>query len=142
MPSPFERSFPDTGLPVGGRTEGITLRRLRETLGPLVLHLECAPQGEGGQVGRQVLQGLHEPVPVQRDGLLVLAGAPTDRDGVLGAIRQAGAGGYRAVVMKAYGCDLAPCVSAAEDAGVALLTVPDDVPWRHFDALVTAAVGA
>lgn len=120
----------------------LTLRRLRDTLGPLVLHVECAPHGEDVTVGGQLIQGLHEPVPPLPEGLLMLVGGPVGAEETREAIRQAGAAGYRTVVVKPRGGDLGTAVSAAREAGVALCTVPDNLPWRHFDALVTAVTGA
>ncbi len=120
----------------------LTLRRLRDTLGPLVLHVECAPHGEDVTVGGQLIQGLHEPVPPLPEGLLMLVGGHVGAEETREAIRQAGAAGYRTVVVKPRGGDLGTAVSAAREAGVALCTVPDNLPWRHFDALVTAVTGA
>ncbi|AGP51915.1 PucR family transcriptional regulator [Streptomyces rapamycinicus] len=141
MPSYPERSFPATGPLALQDSDRITLRRLRETLGPLVLDSVCIPRGDEVLVGQPVVQGLYEPVPPQPDGLLLLAGGAVD-DGTLEAIRQAGQAGYCAVVLKARGADLAAAAAVAQEAGVALCTIPDDMPWRHFDALATAATGA
>ncbi|WP_255948043.1 PucR family transcriptional regulator [Streptomyces odontomachi] len=115
---------------------------MRDTLGPLVLHVECAPHGEDVTVGGQLIQGLHEPVPPLPEGLLMLVGGHVGAEETREAIRQAGAAGYRTVVVKPRGGDLGTAVSAAREAGVALCTVPDNLPWRHFDALVTAVTGA
>lgn len=142
MPSDLERSFSATPSPAPPDAERVTLRRLRETLGPLVLGLSCAPRGDDVPVGPVVIQGLYEPVAPQPDGLLVLAAGAADGEGLADAVRQAGRAGYCAVVIKARGAALGPLAAVAREAGVALCTVPDDMPWRHFDALATAATGA
>lgn len=142
MPSTEDPAPQVTDLPPSDEPGGTTLRRLRERLGPLVLQVECAPQGEDVLIGRQVIHDLCEPVPAQADGVLLVVGGSPDREDCREAIRQAGAARYSAVVVKARGTDLAAAAGAAEAAGVALLVAPDDMPWRHFDALVTAATSA
>lgn len=131
-----------TGATARSEAAGTTLRRLREHLGPLVLQVECTPQSEDVAVGRQVIHDLCEPVPPLADGVLLVVGGAPDREDTLDAIRQAGAARYSAVVVKARGRDLAAAGAAAQAAGVALLVAPDDMPWRHFDALLTAATSA
>ncbi|RFU87000.1 PucR family transcriptional regulator [Streptomyces triticagri] len=108
----------------------------------MVLRLECAPAGEDIPVGPQIIHGLHEPLMVSPSGFLILVGGAAEDSGTLEVIARAGETGCSAVVLKSYGADLTSAVSAARQAGIALCTVPDDMPWRHFDALVTAASGA
>ncbi|MFJ2647649.1 PucR family transcriptional regulator [Streptomyces sp. NPDC087420] len=141
MPSDSGPSLPDVEAQGHDTSDSTTLRRLRETLGPLVLQVACAPYGEDVLAGQQVIHDPDEPVPDQPGGLLLLVGGAPGRDESLRAIREAGDARYSAVVVKARGADLARAISVAETAGVALLVAPDDMPWRHFDSLVTAAAG-
>ncbi|HET6500568.1 MAG TPA: helix-turn-helix domain-containing protein [Amycolatopsis sp.] len=122
--------------------EGMTLRRLHQTLGPLVLQVLCAPRGEDVLVGQQVIYGPGEPVLSQVDGLLLMVGTAPDDEATFEAVRRAGVAGYCAVAIKARHADLAAAMATAKDAGVALLVIPDDMPWRHLDALITAATSA
>lgn len=142
MPSPSRPAPQVTDASAPDESPGTTLRRLREHLGPLVLQVECAPQSEDVLIGRQVIHDPHEPVPAQADGVLLAVGGTPGSEDFLDAIRQAGSARYSAVVVKARGGDLAPASAAAASAGVALLVIPDDMPWRHLDALVTAATSA
>lgn len=142
MPSTSPPSSQVTGASARPEPARTTLRRLREHLGPLVLQIECAPQTEDVVIGRQVIHDLCEPVPPLADGVLLVVGGAPEREDCLEAIRQAGAARYSAVVVKARGGDLSAASAAARAAGVALLVAPDDMPWRHFDALVTAATSA
>ncbi|WP_344215267.1 PucR family transcriptional regulator [Kribbella sancticallisti] len=122
-----------------GRT---TLGKLLETLGPLVLHLEFAPHGDDVHVGEPVIHDLGERVQDQADGVLLIVGGAPDDDATLDAIKQAGAARYATVVLKARGRDLAAAAQTAQEADIALLVAPDDMPWRHLDALITAAAAA
>jgi hypothetical protein len=122
--------------------DGATLGQLVETLGPLALHVESAPRGLDVVVGEPVIQDLGERVLDQADGMLLVVGGAPDDPVVLDAIKQAGAARYAAVVLKARGRDLAAAAQAAQDAETALLIAPDDMPWRHLDALITAASDA
>ncbi|SEO97209.1 PucR family transcriptional regulator [Amycolatopsis saalfeldensis] len=123
-------------------SDGVTLDRLRQILGPLVLEILCAPRGATGQVGPQVIYGPGEPVPSEVDGLLLMVGMAPDDDATFDAIRRAGEARYCAVALKARGADLTAAVAAAKEATVALLVVPDDMAWRRFDSLITAATSA
>jgi len=114
-----------------------TLAQLLETLGRLALHVECAPRGADILVGDPVIYDAGEPVPEQADGILLAVGADPADPVTLAAIGQAAR--YAAVVVKARGRDLAAAARAATAAGTALLVAPDDMPWRHLDALLTAA---
>jgi hypothetical protein len=122
--------------------DGVTLDRLRQILGPLVLEILCAPRGVAIQVGPQVIYGPDEPVPSEVDGLLLMVGMKPDDDTTLDAIRRAGEAGYCAVALKARGADLTAAVAAADEAAVALVVVPDDMAWRRVDSLITAATSA
>jgi hypothetical protein len=122
--------------------EGMTLRRLHQTLGPLALQVLCAPRGEDVLVGQQVIYGPGEPVLSQADGLLLMVGMAPDDEAGFEAIRRAGEARYCAVAIKARNTDLAAAAAVARDAGVALLVIPDDMPWRHLDTLITAATSA
>jgi hypothetical protein len=111
-------------------------------LGPLALHVACAPRGLDLLVGEQVIHDADDPVPDEVDGVLLLINGSPARESTAEAIRGAGAAHYCAVIVKARGTELAPAVAAAEEAGVALLVAPDAMPWRHLESLITAATSA
>ncbi|MFD0664865.1 PucR family transcriptional regulator [Thermocatellispora tengchongensis] len=86
---------------------------------------------------------MHDPDDplAERDGAVLLAvGARADSRESADLVRLAAARGYRAVVVKDRGADLGPLLAAARSAGIALLAAPADIPWRHLDALLTAAM--
>jgi hypothetical protein len=121
---------------------GTTLADVLGLLGPQVLHCACTPCGVEGTVSEAVIHDAGEPVPDQPDGILLAVGGSPELAQTLDAIRQAGAARYRAVVVKARGQDFTAAARAAKAARVALLIAPDSVPWRHIDALVSAATNA
>jgi hypothetical protein len=55
-------------------------------------------------------------------------------------LRSAAARGAGGVVVKTYGDDVAPLVEAADDSGIGLLVVQDQVEWLQLDALLTNAL--
>jgi hypothetical protein len=57
-------------------------------------------------------------------------------------VRQASAAGLAGLIIKHYGEPVADLVTAAEDAGVALLAADEAVAWHHLDALVSSALAA
>lgn len=117
-----------------------TLRELVDTLGPYAVRVVAADRARlDGPVGEPVVQGFGEPLQEVDGGLVLLTGGRPGRGETLETIRSAGAAGCRAVVVKAWGDDLDAAARAADAAGVALLCTPDEMAWRHLDALVTAA---
>ncbi|MGW0737364.1 PucR family transcriptional regulator [Streptomyces sp. NPDC002851] len=119
-----------------------SLAALLELVGPQLLHVACAPPGAEGQVTEPVIHDVGERVPEQPGGVLLAVGGSPTSLATLDAIRQAGARGYRALVLKARGQDISPAVETANAARICLLITADDVPWRYLDALITSAVGA
>ncbi|MGL3807096.1 PucR family transcriptional regulator [Paeniglutamicibacter sp. R2-26] len=60
----------------------------------------------------------------------------------IGIIRDAAAAGFGAVVLKQYGRELGAIIAAADQAGIALLTVDDEMGWLQLEALVGSALNA
>lgn len=50
-------------------------------------------------------------------------------------MRKAARAGHAGLVVKSYGEPATDLVTAAEDAGIMLLTADEDVAWHHLDAL-------
>ncbi|MEW1779501.1 helix-turn-helix domain-containing protein [Streptomyces sp. NPDC086777] len=115
-----------------------TLATLLTQAGQSLLHQACAPRGVDGRVSGAVVHDMGERVPPQADGILLAVGGSPARADTLDAIRQAGAEGYRAVVLKARGEDYSAAVYEANAAGVCLLITPDDVAWQHLDTVIAA----
>jgi sugar diacid utilization regulator len=119
-----------------------TLSQLLATVGSDVLQAVCAPRGYEIPVSEPVVHGLGERMPEQEHGLLLLTGGKPTHPLVMPAVRDAAAAGYSAVILKAAGEDILELTQGAEEAGIAVIVAPDDTPWRHLDALLTAAVSA
>lgn len=118
------------------------LAALLELVGPQLLHVAHAPSGAEGHITEPVIHDVGERVPEQPGGILLAVGGSPTNGATLDAIRQAGARGYQAVVLKSRGQDLSCVVEVANAARICLLITADDVPWRYLDALITSAVGA
>jgi hypothetical protein len=61
-----------------------------------------------------------------------------DTGGPAADVRAAAAAGYSAVVIKTYGADPAPLATVAGEVGIALLSTPDEMSWKHLDSLLSA----
>jgi hypothetical protein len=114
-----------------------TLAGVVENLGPHALHVITAAGRLADQVGEVVVHGPGEPLPPVEAGILLLTGSPAPQ--TADTVRAAATTGYRAVVVKAFGDDLAVLTQVADDAGIALLTTPDEMAWRHLDALISSS---
>ncbi|MGH3347614.1 MAG: PucR family transcriptional regulator [Nocardioides sp.] len=119
------------------------LSELLATVGPAVLGPVFVPSGSDPLVSEPVIFDADaDKILPLHGGILLLVGGRTSGEAVREAIRQAGTWEYSAVVAKGHGDDLRALVEAAELAGVALLVTPDEVSWRHVDAVVSAATSA
>ena len=121
---------------------GVTLRHLLMSLGEPVVELQCAPAGLDVRVGGIALTDPEEP-PAARPGDLVLALGVRGR-AALPVLRAAGRDGATAVAVKGQDGPAAtgPLREAAEEAGIALLSVGPLVRWGHLDALARAVLGS
>src|SRR6478736_943670 len=120
-----------------------TLGEVLESLGMGVLDIVAAPVGLEVSVGETVVHGVGEPVPDRPGGVLLATGARLASGDLAADIRAAADSGYAAVVVKCYGADPGALAQTAGAAGVALLTTPDEMSWRHLDSLLgaTAPIG-
>jgi len=129
---------------------GITLRQLLMSLGEPLAELQCAPAGLEAQVSGVSLADPEEP-PGARPGDLVLALGVRGR-AALPLLRAAGRDRATAVAVKhepgaapgaaAGAASAALLREAAEEAGVALLSVRPEARWGQLDALARAALGS
>lgn len=116
-----------------------TLHLVLDSLGSSALQLVAGKDQLEHEIHDVVLHGPGEPVTATEDGLLLLTGSRSSQPQTLDTVRAAGAAGYHAVVVKAFGEDLTGLAQAAEEAGVALLTTSDEMAWRHLDALIASS---
>ena len=123
--------------PAGTRS---TVGKLLEQLGPGVLEALVLPAGPLVPIGEPVIAGPGEPLPDQPGAVLLAAGAAAGAADVWTDLFQpAAARGFAAVVCKTFGPPDPGLLAAAARSGVALLRTPDDMSWRHLDALVAGA---
>jgi hypothetical protein len=118
------------------------LGRLVDALGTEVLHAACAPRGLDVLVCDLVVHDPDDSLYQHPGALLLAVGARADDPGTAATVRAAGHAGYCAVIVKDRGADLDALVAAAVETGIALLVTPEDMPWRHLDSLLTAAMSA
>lgn len=124
--------------------DGISLRQLLMSLGEPLAELQYAPALDTTVSGITLLDP--EDPPAAHSGDLVLALGVRGR-AALPVLRAAGRDGATAVALKASagpgdGAAMDLLRAAAEEAGVALLSVRPETHWGHLDALVRAALAA
>jgi DNA-binding PucR family transcriptional regulator len=120
---------------------GVPLRRLLLALGEPLVELQTAPTGLDVAVRDVALADPEDP-PAARPGELLLAIGVRGR-AALPVLRAAGQGGAAAVAVKTGTPGQAEALrEAAEEAGVALLSVRAEARWEHLDALARAVLGS
>ncbi|GLY02276.1 transcriptional regulator [Actinoplanes sp. NBRC 101535] len=118
----------------------VTLRRLLATLGPFALRLVA-----GGDdlldrpVGEPLVYGPGEPLQDAGDAVVLLTGSNLGESGLRSCLHRLADEGGRVIVLKSWGQDLGTAAEVARDRGLTLLCTPDEMAWRHLDALLTAA---
>ena len=117
-----------------------TLEQCITSLGPELLYVACAPRGLDLELGELIVLGAGETVPPAGGGLMLLVGGSPSSAQTVEAVGQAAGHGYIAVAVKEQGQDASGLAKVAERSGLALLVVPDDVPWRHLNALLSAMI--
>jgi hypothetical protein len=116
-----------------------TLGDLVEAVGVGVLELLAAPKGLDVTIGDVVIFDAGEQLVVQAGDVVLAVGVDARRPEAHDLLRDAGAAGAAAVVVKVRDDVASPqLVSAAADAGVALLGATPDVAWGQLHALVRA----
>lgn len=116
-----------------------TLGGIIDNLGRHALHVITDGGRLSDRIGEVVVHGPGEPLPPAESGVLLLTGGLATHRQALDSVRGAGTAGYRAVVVKAFGDELVRLTQVADEAGVALLTTPDEMAWRHLDALISSS---
>ena len=139
---------------------GASLRSVLESVGPVMLTVLEAPRdntapkasprrGGGRRAGsmgtrvlRTVIHDAADPLPDGTGSILLLVGADAEAPQTARTLHEAAGAGYVAAVVKLRGGDGRALARAAREAGIALLSTPDDAAWRQVDALLSSALGA
>lgn len=124
------------------RTTYPTLASVLAVVGDTVLETVAAPRGLELPVRVTVLEDPHDSLPETHAGLLLLVGVDAGQAEAVTAIRRAAARSFVAVVIKARDTDLSAVIAEAASSGVAVLAAADVIPWRHLDALLSAAIAS
>ncbi|MEU4095880.1 helix-turn-helix domain-containing protein [Streptomyces sp. NPDC026673] len=119
-----------------------SLARILGLLGTSAARLLTAPAGCDIPVTEHtVLDVTEDEGPARAGAMLLAVGMRPDAEALLDALPALGRARVAAIALKTRGADTGPLVQAATAAGVAVLAVADVIPWRHVDALLTAAAG-
>ncbi|MEO5708835.1 MAG: helix-turn-helix domain-containing protein [Nocardioidaceae bacterium] len=117
-----------------------SLGDLLTVLEAIGLRLVSHDHGRALAAERTVLfdpRGVLEPTP---GGLLLAVGVPVRGAGGAQVVSAAAEHGYSAVVVKAYGEEVDPLARVADEHGIALLAVHDDVAWLSLDSHLNNAL--
>jgi PucR C-terminal helix-turn-helix domain len=121
---------------------GADLDELLKTVGPTVAELVFTPEQRETSVRGTVIEDLGDPLPVTAGGLLLLVGVSADDPAALLSVERAANAGFTGVVVKRRDRPLDAIVAAASEAGLAVVAAADEIGWRHFDALISSALGS
>ncbi|MFE6162231.1 PucR family transcriptional regulator [Streptomyces sp. NPDC056486] len=113
-----------------------TLSDLLDVLGGSSVRAVASPGGLGVRVGEVLLYDADAPLPNAPGAVLLAVGIRPPAAGPL--LHAAAAAGMAAVVVRGADGPL----SAAEQAGIALLAVDEDAAWHRVHLLLSSAAGA
>lgn len=120
-------------------TADVTLRQVLDNLGPGIAQVVVAPAGLDVAVGEPVI---HDPVEQAEPGaksIVLAVGTRPDTTEARELIARAGRSGAGMVVFKMHGrrCEW---VADAEQHGVALIAIADEMSWASLHSLLALAV--
>ena len=116
-----------------------TLRQLLDNLGPSVGQIIAAPRGLDIPVGEPLIYDPVERSAIDRDSIVFAVATPAEGQAARRVITDAASAGAALVVFKVHE---GPSGTArdAEDAGMTVLAVPDEMSWTHLFSLLTRAM--
>ena len=126
-----------TGL--GPDAAPVTLGRLLDTVGSSVAQVVTAPAGLDVRLGEPVIYDPVDRTPLEEGSVALAVGVAPDGSEGAELLKRAAAANASAVVMKLHG-EQGEVAERAEAAGVALLSIPDQMSWSHFNRVLTTAV--
>ena len=119
-----------------------TLRHVLEMIGPPVVQVLTGDDSLDVPVRDVVLLDPLDDVTAEPGALLLAVGIRPGAAAALDVIRQAGDAGVAGVLLKLHGEPTDRLVRVAADAGVALLSADQEVPWRQLSSLLAGAIGS
>jgi len=117
-----------------------TLDELLTAMGESALHLFAAPRGRDVPVSGTVIHEPRAPLPRLDDALVLAVGIRPTSARAEDLVREAAQAGLCGVVVKRYGDPVARLQALAEDVGVVLLAVDEQLAWHQLDTLVASAL--
>lgn len=84
----------------------------------------------------------HTPLEGLPGAILLGIGLHPAEPATAGVVRSAATAGFGALVIKQYSQDLGRIIAVADQSGIALLVVDDEMGWRQLDALLDSALAA
>jgi DNA-binding PucR family transcriptional regulator len=146
MPKAGSRSGARKAAPLRARrpppielAERPTLEAVLENLGSTVAGLVVAPHGLDVPVGEPTIYDPIEQSPLEPGALVLAIGITPASPQASLLIKDAGVAGASVVVFK-HAEDLEGLSREAETAGVAVLSVPEEMTWTQLNALLANAV--
>ncbi len=120
-------------------TGEVTLRQVLDNLGPGIAQVIVAPAGLDVPMGEPVIHDPVEPAELDADAIVLAVGTRPDATEARELIARAGKSGAGMVVVKMHGrrCEW---VAEAEQAGVALVSIADEMSWSSLHSLLALAV--
>ncbi|HWL65592.1 MAG TPA: hypothetical protein VNP73_06420, partial [Actinomycetota bacterium] len=128
------------GFPTAHGDAGpVDLRQLLGNLGPTVASVLTAPAGLDVPVGEPII---HDPVggaPIEAQAIVLAVGTPPDSTEARDLITSAARANAAVVAFKMHERDCR-WLKEAEEAGIALVSVSDEVSWSHLNALLALTI--
>ncbi len=120
-------------------TAEVTLRHVLDNLGPGIAQVIVAPQGLDVPVGEPVIYDPVEPPELEAEVIVLAVGTRPDATEARDLIERAAEGGAGMVVFKMHDrrCEW---VGEAEERGLALISVTDEMSWSSLHSLLALAV--
>ena len=138
-PRPSRKRSPSAPPPETDPTAEVTLRQVLDNLGPGIAQVIAAPSGLDVPVGEPVIHDPLEKTDLDADAIVLAVGTGPDTTEGRELIARAGKGDAAMVVFKMHGrrCEW---VAEAEQNGVALVSVADEMSWSSLHSLLALAV--
>jgi hypothetical protein len=118
------------------------LGQLLDALGPAPLRIITVPAGLSAPVSGVLIYERRATLPAVRDALLLAVGMRPASAEAVQLVKQAAHAGYAGLAVKGYGEPVTELAAAANEAGIALLAIDEEMAWHHLDALVSSALTA